>query len=789
MAWEGWYEFGGVEIINTDRTEAYAKHASVGWFKPVYNNGTLAQLTDEPEYTSPLQDDAPWLDPDSPASQGFYGAYPLEITGIEDSTVTAPVTESTGDGGVVGRTRRATRSVVFNLALIGEDECATEYGFNWLRDALSGGPCTGRSDQDCNIGNNLCFLACPPGLDMFTPYVPEGGTTTATVARRNLSTNPSMEKSVAGWSANSGVGVPSRVLSNASHGSGRLQATGTNTTTKASVVQGVAPLAPGDVISISAKVRSDAKRLNKNGSMDANVASWVGGGTATIKHAPAELGYVNGAGIISWGINHAALGESIAQAVTGLVIGRSYTLTAVLKNNDANAAKAKPALRIAGMVNSSAVTTVGTWTRRTITFTATATAHTIAVVNTSTTARGNTYVDEMYLTANATPTKGLLNVATDGGTLITEFQPAWAPDANGWSVVSGTITVPAGATGILVRPGVVTAGNYNDYLGVDEVLIEKAPTVGTYFDGDTGDTSLYQYDWVGPAGLSTSTQSDLTVDPATVPDPPPFDPSICFEALLRSLHACTTTVGPVVTGKRTTTNGGCVWTVSVTVVAANPVVFSDEKPLIRGFGDPNVEVPYIGGIIPPGGSFDADGFIETEVDCAVPTWQPLVDPECPIVIAPPAVPSISLSCFEFPVNYKRRQFTIPPQRVPLWGKIVPYFEILTPGGEVRSLRLRFYADPDGDGSTVQDACSFCGDIVFSYIPAGSAMIFDGADHQVYVQAPNGTRQRADALVFGSDGAPFEWPELTCGYGYVVTLDLPQTGTVPVVNMSLYSRVA
>jgi hypothetical protein len=79
--------------------------------------------------------------------------------------------------------------------------------------------------------------------------------------------------------------------------------------------------------------------------------------------------------------------------------------------------------------------------------------------------------------------------------------------------------------------------------------------------------------------------------------------------------------------------------------------------------------------------------------------------------------------------------------------------------------------------------------VFSYIPANSTLIFDGSEKSVTLQSPGGGRRRADSLVFGSDGSPFVWPELTCGVGYIVTIDLPQTQAPPIIDMSLYFRAA
>lgn len=437
MAWIGYYTLGGIEVINAARTEAYAKNAGLGWFKPVIKNDSLALMLGE-TYSSPLQDDAPWTDPDDPASYDFFGFYPLEITGIEDSTGSATITESTLDGGIVGRIRRTTRTMVFSGVLVAASECGAEYGMRWLRSALVGGACIGRADQACG-GTDLCFLSCEPTLDF---------------------------------------------------------------------------------------------------------------------------------------------------------------------------------------------------------------------------------------TINPTPTPDL----TD-----------------------------------------------------------------------------------------------------------------CLDDFTRSLHSVTVITGPSITQKMTPTIGGEAWAIQFTAVAGNPYEFGIESPLVRGFMDPNVEIPYVGGL-PAGATFDPDGFIQQESDCPVVTYQPVFDPLCPLVLPPPAVPSVSLSCFDFPVNYRRRSFTIPKQNVPLWGDVVPIVSIHARTKEVRSLRLRFYADVAETGDPNDDPCNFCGDIVFSFIPEGSTIVFDGTDKIIYIEDETHGRRRADSLVFGSDGNPFEWPELSCGFGYVVTVDLPQTATAPVVDLTLVSRV-
>jgi hypothetical protein len=68
------------------------------------------------------------------------------------------------------------------------------------------------------------------------------------------------------------------------------------------------------------------------------------------------------------------------------------------------------------------------------------------------------------------------------------------------------------------------------------------------------------------------------------------------------------------------------------------------------------------------------------------------------------------------------------------------------------------------------------------------MVLDGTEETVHVEMTGGLRQRADSLVFATDGTPFEWPRLTCGFGYIVTVDLPEQAVPPVVDLSLIERI-
>lgn len=432
MAWKGFFVLAGSEIVNAERTEAYLANAQQPWFTPLYNSTAIGRLESE-TYVDPWTDPAPWRDPDNPDTYQFWGAYPLNITGLEDDTREAALTQNIGDGGWIGPIRKAPRSIVFEVMLSGADECAVEAGFRWLKQAVAGGPC---SDDGCN-GSDLCYYTCEP--------CPE-----------------------ADCSA-----------------------------------------------------------------------------------------------------------EEIAE---------------------------------------------------------------------------------------------------------------------------------------------------------------------------------------------------------------------CSAVYLRTLRNVKVVSGPTITAKRTTRNGAAIWIASFTAVAGVPFEFGVETPLVEGF---MVEVdPWVPTIVPADWAFDVTPSSQVDEVCAVPAYQPIIDPLCPAVLVPPGPPTVAIGCWTAPETWNRRWFTIPRKYVPYWGDVVPVVKIQAID-DVRGLRLRFYADVNADTSVVDDPCAYCGDILFSYIPADHTLIFDGITQTVSAEGPGGTLRRADSLVFKTDGTPFDWPVLSCGFGYVVAVDLPPdfVGSLPAVDLSITARAS
>ena len=178
MAHNGYFSFAGSEIINAERTVAYAAALTPGLrvddcercqgLRYLVNRrspfGPLRfrfgrDVEDQTRYRSPLLDKPDWYDDNDPDTWGFAGIYPLSVSGIEDGGKASSVTELNQDGGFLGAGRRASKEVKFTGLLIGDSDRSLDAGMRWLRRALEGSDC---GDGSQCFGDDLCYLsACP----------------------------------------------------------------------------------------------------------------------------------------------------------------------------------------------------------------------------------------------------------------------------------------------------------------------------------------------------------------------------------------------------------------------------------------------------------------------------------------------------------------------------------------------------------------------------------------------------------------------------------------------------
>jgi hypothetical protein len=150
----------------------------------------------------------------------------------------------------------------------------------------------------------------------------------------------------------------------------------------------------------------------------------------------------------------------------------------------------------------------------------------------------------------------------------------------------------------------------------------------------------------------------------------------------------------------------------------------------------------------------------------------LIDPDCgpiPVAPRPPVVPEM---CIDSPVNWRRYWVEIPAEDVALWASTVPTITLNTRDGAERQVRVRFHPNPFGYPVDVVDPLGYCGEFILSYLPANTILTVNGMNESAFAQVAGGEPLAADHLLYGTDGTPMEWPELSCGVPYVVTIDVP-----------------
>lgn len=155
----GYLTFAGTELANAARTATYVENFIPAFgLQECYGGENLRCVLGDAVYRSPALDDAPWYSAARPASAKFFGFYPLEVQGAEDSTLSSSFTEMTTDGAVSSRPRASSREIRVRGLLIGEDYEGVDAGLSWLKGLLAGSNC---ADGNCS-GDTFCYLAFDP---------------------------------------------------------------------------------------------------------------------------------------------------------------------------------------------------------------------------------------------------------------------------------------------------------------------------------------------------------------------------------------------------------------------------------------------------------------------------------------------------------------------------------------------------------------------------------------------------------------------------------------------------
>lgn len=182
-------------------------------------------------------------------------------------------------------------------------------------------------------------------------------------------------------------------------------------------------------------------------------------------------------------------------------------------------------------------------------------------------------------------------------------------------------------------------------------------------------------------------------------------------------------------------------------------------------------VPYAYGLSVPVEYDPEPPTVVDEVLCEPEVYEPIHDPDCPEPPTPPSPPAIPDACLEAPETWTRYVLPIPADAIPLWSDAVPVLSLTTGAEAARQVRIRFRPNPFGYDIDDLEECNFCGEFIVSYVPANSTMVIDGIRQVANVSVAGGPDLVASHLLYGSAGTPLDWPLLTCGTGYIMTVDI------------------
>lgn len=160
MAYDGFLSMGGVELSNRARLNAYMDAFMPGILKPCECEcGSLpTALGDLSGYTTPVSDDAPWVDVDDPDSSDFMGTMIVSMRGLDDGSRRVAYTESLTYGGSASGYQDPVREGRIVMAMFARSDRGMESGWRWLRKAVED-----TCSDPCSDGTDLCFFsACPP---------------------------------------------------------------------------------------------------------------------------------------------------------------------------------------------------------------------------------------------------------------------------------------------------------------------------------------------------------------------------------------------------------------------------------------------------------------------------------------------------------------------------------------------------------------------------------------------------------------------------------------------------
>lgn len=377
-------------------------------------------------------------------------------------------------------------------------------------------------------------------------------------------------------------------------------------------------------------------------------------------------------------------------------------------------------------------------------------------------------------------TSATMSVSTPAG----QLNAATLLLTSGFQRFSTTITVPAESAISIQVSG-------SGAMEVTQVLVERTTDALPYFDGDTADYDEYTAYWTGEIGNSIS-EKIWTGEAEFTWDDSNFRPFLRvtsgvltnvqlawwkrdeismltqLDTYERTLHEVQCTQGPQVLGRYFNTGVGYFIEVDVVFVSGNPHPFSPGLGLSTF---PLTNQPYE----------------DPDDDAAVDDQAWLQDPNQLAVTLPVRAPVILDQTLRSFTKWQRYYVSIPASAVQAWGQSVPTIGINSKNAPIKQVRMRFHANPFSYDPTTVDPTSYCGEVVLSYLPATTRIVIDGITRSAVASKGGKPTIPADHLLYGADGAPVGWPELSCGIPYVLTIDIPAGTAIDAFDVDLVIR--
>lgn len=151
---------------------------------------------------------------------------------------------------------------------------------------------------------------------------------------------------------------------------------------------------------------------------------------------------------------------------------------------------------------------------------------------------------------------------------------------------------------------------------------------------------------------------------------------------------------------------------------------------------------------------------------------PLADPDCPAPPSPPSPPVIEDDCILDVGVWRRYWVQVTQSEVAEWLATIPTLTLSTGTQAARQVRVRYYVNPDNLPPGEFTPSEWVAEQIVRYMPPETVLTLDGVSERARASVNGADWIAADHLLYGTGGAPATWPLLSCGTGYLISLDVP-----------------